>query len=414
VFPTEYANARTSIYKFISYKVIRNYFSTATESCDGTTRKHFLTLNTSTYQNKNMISPNDARLLSVSLFKALETLTRADALLHSMHFAESPILATLFRASQTACSSCESALTHVEPFYDEHAFRDFSDSACRILVTSALEHADIVVAALEHASVRLVSPRDLHLPLLCGEEAMRAAIDAGDLGAISLGVVLFRESPPPSSTKLVHFALRSRCVKCREHVVRILMSVPSVAVSASEIDSISFTALMHASQGGNIESVNALLACPCVVASANTVNCFGDTALMIASARGHAEIVKALLACPSVIQHAGAANQRKHTALMLASMHGHTETIRTLLACPEIMDSASTANTFGRTALMLASMQGHTETVIALLECPAIIHVADFTDMRGKTALMLASIQGHMETVFALLTAKKLKIHLKF
>jgi ankyrin repeat protein len=349
-----------------------------------------------------LISPNDARLLSVSLFKAMETLSHADTLLHSMHLAESPILATLFRASQTALSSCEFALTHVEPFYDTHTFCDFTDSSCRTLVTSTLEHADIVVAALEYAFVCLKSSPDLPLPLLCGDDAMHAAIDASDLGAISLGVVLVQESPPHSSSQLVHFALRSRSTKCVEHVVRILMSVPSVAVSASEIDGISFTALMHASQRRNIESVNALLVCPFVVASANTVNCFGDTALMIASARGHAEIVNALLACPIVVQNAGAANHRNHTALMLASMHGHTETVIALLTCPVIMDSASTVNTIGRTTLMLASMHGYTETVIALLKYPVIMHLAHFADIHGNTALMLASHYEHIETVIAL------------
>ena len=131
------------------------------------------------------ISPDDARTLSVSLFRAMETLVHAEAHLHSVHSekedgkTEAKITTTLFRASQVAHSSCESALAHIEPFYDTHTESTVADDSascsCRSLVSSALENADTVFMALEHAS-KHCEITTLPMSMFCGDEAMRAAM----------------------------------------------------------------------------------------------------------------------------------------------------------------------------------------------------------------------------------------------
>jgi ankyrin repeat protein len=389
------------------------------------------------------ISPDDARALSLSLFRAMETLAHADAHLHSVHFAagegeaETEITTTLFRATQVAHSSCESALARVEPFYDTHTAGTvaadsascFCSCSCRSLVSSTLKNADTVVSALEHASNHLSTIVSLPLSVFCGDEAMRAAIDAGDLGAISLAVVLLLELPslaPP--LQLVHHALSLRqkntettCIVC------VLLTVPAIAASACNADEKGNTALMIASVNGHTEFVNALLACPTVVQSAGAVDITGktelmiasengnntqiltvndtnnNTALMLASKNGHTETVRTLLACPTVVQSAGDVNTNGYTALMLASLNGYTETVVALLACPTVVQTASAVNEYGFTALILSSATGNAETVAALLVCPTIVLSAGVSTNYGLTALMFASTNGHAETVAALL-----------
>jgi ankyrin repeat protein len=367
------------------------------------------------------ISPDDARTLSVSLFRAMETLAHADAHLHSVHWekekgegnTEAKITTTLFRASQVAHSSCESALARVEPFYDTHTKRILADDSaycsscsCRSLVSSALKHADIVSMALEHAS-KNCEITTLPLSVLCGDEAMRAAIDAGDLGAISLAVVLLLELPsflPPLHQQLVHHALSLRNkTAVIERIVGVLLTVPAIAASACNADTNGDTVLMLASANGHAEIVTALLVCRTVAQSAGAVNKNGFTALMLASANGHAEIVTALLACPIVVQSAGAVNKYGNTALMLASANGHTETVHALLAYPTVVQSAGDVDEAGYTALMLASWKGHTEAVHALLAYPTVVQSAGAVSATGDTALMLASELGRTEIVIALL-----------
>ncbi len=319
------------------------------------------------------ISPDDARALSLSLFRAMETLAHSEAHLHSVHFAElkgkgeaegnteTEITTTLFRASQVAHSSCESALARVEPFYDTHAKGTVADDSascsCRSFVAFALRNANTVVAALEHASNHLSTTTSLPLSVFCGDEAMRAAIDAGDLGAISLAVVLLLELPSLLSPlrQLVHHALSLRQKSTETtRIVCILLTVPAIAASAGNADTDGDTALMIASVNGHAETVSALLACPTVVQSAGAVNTDGYTALMLASSNGHTETVTALLACPTVIQSAGVVDTRGNTVLMLASSNGCTKTVAALLACPTIVLSASAVNRRGATALGIA------------------------------------------------------------
>ena len=368
------------------------------------------------------ISADNARTLSVSLFQAMDTLAHADAHFHLMQSAkardsaesESTITTTLLHASQAALALCESALARVEPFYD--AFHEITESAscfCRSLVTSAIAYADTVVAALEYAS-KNCEIATLLVSFFCSDAALRAAIDVGDLGAISLAVVLLLELPvstSPPLCQLVHHALSlsnsnsntSTKPAVIARIVRVLLLVPAIAASANETDTTGNTALMHAAFMGHTETVITLLACHTVVQCAGAIDINGDTALILASWRGHAETVAALLAHTIVVQSAGAVDADGDTALMLASWRGHTETVVALLACPMAVQSAGAVNTFGETALMLASSKGYTAIVVALLACPMVVQ-------SKENALVLASSYGHTETVTALLACPQLSL----
>jgi hypothetical protein len=315
----------------------------------------------------------------------METLVSADAHLHSVHWekgkgeekAEAEITTILFRASQVAHSLCESALARVEPFYDTHTAGNvaadsascFCSCSCRSLVSSALKNADTVVTALEHASKHLSTIVSLPLSDFCGNEAMRAAIDSRNLGAISLAVVLLLELPslaPP--LQLVHHALylRNKSTETIAHIVCILLTVPAIAASACNEDTNDITALMLASKKRHAEMVTALLACPVISQSAGAVNKNGNTALMFASRSGRTETVAALLAFPTVVQSAGAANKNGDTALMFASANGDIEIVNALLACPTVVESVGAFGSNGFTALKLAQHYGH-DAIIQVL-----------------------------------------------
>jgi hypothetical protein len=366
------------------------------------------------------ISPDDARAFSISLFRAMETLAHADAHLHSEHSVhsekgegEAEITTILFRASQVAHASCESALAHIEPFYDTNTEGTASCScscSCRSLVSYALKNADTVSMALEHASKNASLITSLPLSDFCGDEAMRAAIDAADLGAISLAVVLLSEIPfslAPPLHQLVHHALslrqRSTEIDVNTRIVCVLLTVPAIAASATNADTDGNTALMLASKYGHTKFVNALLACPTVVQPAGAVDTDGYTALMLASKNGHTETIVGLLACPPVVQSACAVNIDGFTALMLAAKFGQSEAVTALLACPTVVQSAGAVNVNGNTALMIASCNWRTLTVTALLACPEVVQSAGAVNYYGYTALMHASQNGHNETVTALL-----------
>jgi Ankyrin repeats (3 copies) len=353
------------------------------------------------------MSPDVARAFSVSLFQALDALKHAEAYLHSTHIADSPLTTTLLRASQVACSSCESALTRVEPFYTVTAFYEISESmSCRKFVSHVLANAETVVAALEYASER---DTIAHLPpsQVCSDDAMRAAIDAGDLGAICLAVVVLLESSTviaPSSFQCVHYAIQHvQNMFCTQRIIRLILSVPAIAASASGVDDNEKTALMLASQAGCTETVSAMLACPTIAASAGDATSTGVTALMLASRTGCMETVSAMLACPQVVATAGLSNNSGNTALMFASNNGFKHAVTALLACPTVVQSAGAANSFGNTALMLASYLGYKLIVTALLTCPTVVQSAGAANSFGNTALMIASHNGHTENVTALL-----------
>jgi ankyrin repeat protein len=374
------------------------------------------------------ISPDDARTLSISLFRAMEILAHADAHLHSVHSekgeGDTEITTILFRASQVAHSSCESALARVEIFYDTDTectvVADDSASCsclCMSLVSSALKNADTVSTALEYTSKNYLITT-LSSSVLCGNEATRAAIDAGDLGAISLTVVLLLELPslpsllsPPH--QVLHYACKSKSKSksnastepdVNTRIVCVLLTVHEIAASACNADPHGDTALMIAATFGYTATVIALLACPAVVQSAGAVNKYGNTALTIAATFGYTATVIALLACPAVVQSAGAVNRYGNTALMIASRNGNTETVTALLACPPVVQSAGAVNTYGDTALTLACNGGHTETVIALIACPAVVQSASIENTYGDTALMLAQ-KNKNDAVIALLSS---------
>ncbi len=226
-------------------------------------------------------------------------------------------VSVLLRAMQNAHAACEAALTRIEPMYDA----DICDAVCVKMVENTLCHARAVAAALEFASTQNADWfESLSLPqrdALCGEPAMRAALDVENIGALALGVVLLAESDAIAPRGLFVYAMKSQT---SIHVLRILMSSQMLLETITDYEDSNYTPLMFAAQHGHTQAIEMLLACPAVVASANVVNVHGNTALMLASDVGRVEVVKALLACPAIIESAGAVSPFGFTALMFASM----------------------------------------------------------------------------------------------
>jgi ankyrin repeat protein len=365
---------------------------------------------------------SDTKEKSIALFEVMDALTGArvqlqDAVAEACGVGDVQtgecFVSILRRAMLVAHAACEAALTRLEPMYDAAAdLHETEEIAfCDKMVESTLQKSNIVVSALVYASTQCASWLSSLFPLnqaslCCGETAMHAAIEAANIGAVALGVVLLQElrmTPSGGFLRLLLLhALNQKEINI--HVFRILLSSSELAASIGDRDDDKHTALMNAARWGHAEAVTALLTCPAVVASAHVVDDDGDTALILASRQGHTEAVMALLTCPVVASSAAAANHCGHTALMLASVKGHTASVRALLACPAVAASAHVQRRDGNTALMMAAINGHAATVTVLLTCPVVVASADTINNDEETALILATQWEHPETVAVLLT----------
>lgn len=110
-----------------------------------------------------------------------------------------------------------------------------------------------------------------------------------------------------------------------------------------------FTALMLATQWGNLDCVKALIA----YSDAKYATIDGYTALMLAAQGGNLDCVKVLIP----YSDAKYATIGGYTALMLSALHGYAEIAKILLPYSNV--KASTSN--GDTALAFAEEYGFTE-----------------------------------------------------
>jgi ankyrin repeat protein len=343
---------------------------------------------------------------SVALFAAMHALEIAEAQLqHAVIEAteareaskddECPtpehVVANLLHAARVAHAACETALTRVEPMYEENVHgTEEEHGLCYEMVNTALTNARTVASALEYASTQYAGwSMSLYaypqLQQMLWEDAMRVlALNNDQTGVVALGVVLLSSDIPPPR------GLFLRSLNAR--MLQILLFSPILTATINDCDDQQNTALMLASARGHADAVRVLLTCSAVAASAAIkTNSNSFTALMIASSHGNAETVTALLDCPAVGLSAGVVNKFGRTALMTASLEGHTETVAALLACPAVIASASTFDMYGETALMLASCRGPPPVITVLLECPAVVASANFVNANGNTALMIAA-----------------------
>ena len=211
-----------------------------------------------------------------------------------------------------------------------------------------------------------------------------------------------------------------------EEITKIIWDA-GASKSINAVDSYGWTALMYASEYGNLDMVNRLLEAN---AKVNMVNKGGGTALMIASDYGKNDIVKLLIAKGANVN---AVDKDGNTALIFASANGYSEIVKALLAAGAkvntinkygqtalivasdkensdlvkvLLDSGANVNamnTSGGTALMTAADKGHTEIVKTLLNAGANVNAAN---KQGYTSLIVAAKNGHTDTVKILLTAK--------
>jgi ankyrin repeat protein len=150
------------------------------------------------------------------------------------------------------------------------------------------------------------------------------------------------------------------------------------------------TALMLATQNGQLEVMEALLAGG---AASDARDNNGGTALMTASLINRVDEVQALSAKGVDVD---ARDNNGATALMVASQKGHLDALKALLAQGAKVNAKRND---GVTALMLASFDGHLEVVNALLDEGADVNA---TASAGFTAPMAAARYGHREVLQAL------------
>ena len=154
-----------------------------------------------------------------------------------------------------------------------------------------------------------------------------------------------------------------------------------------------YTALMHASKRGSVESVK-LLTERMSVPTLNQANDKGQTALMLAASR-YVDILKYLVEAGADMN---VQCKRGYTALMHASKSGNEESVK-LLTERVSVSTLNQANDYGQTALMLATSRCDDNDAVILkhlLEAGADLNVQD---KDGYTALMYASELGSVESV---------------
>ena len=182
-----------------------------------------------------------------------------------------------------------------------------------------------------------------------------------------------------------------------EEITKIIWDA-GASKSINAVDSDGWTALMYASEYGNLDMVNRLLAAN---AKVNMVNKGGGTALMIASNNGKNDIVKLLIAKGANVN---AIDINGTTALMYAAMNGDTDIVKNLLAAGA---NINTQDTYGWTALMFAcrDVKEDTELIQTLIDSGANIALRTKEKDNKSDALMIASAYGNLNAVKTLIAA---------
>ena len=182
-----------------------------------------------------------------------------------------------------------------------------------------------------------------------------------------------------------------------EEITKIIWDA-GASKSVNAVNASGWTALMYASESGNLDMVNRLLAAN---AKVNMVNKGGGTALMIASNNGKNDIVKLLIAKGANVN---AIDINGTTALMYAAINGRTDVVKTLL---EAGANINTQDTHGWTALMFAcrDVKEDTELIQTLIDSGANIALRTKEKDNKSDALIIASAYGNLNAVKTLIAA---------
>jgi ankyrin repeat protein len=140
--------------------------------------------------------------------------------------------------------------------------------------------------------------------------------------------------------------------------------------------------LMLASKNGREGAVRALLACGARLEPHDSV---GWTALHLASDGGHAGVVELLCAAPGA--RADARDDNGNTPLIIASISGRGGAVRALLACGARQELQGQ---HGETALHWAAKGGHAGVVELLCAAPGAALALALRDSEGNTPLACA------------------------
>ena len=193
---------------------------------------------------------------------------------------------------------------------------------------------------------------------------------------------------------------------CQKQIIMSLSLDMIQNISDSELiqDSLDSELIQYAKKG-NLDMVLDLLHRGTNVNAKD--NLLGKTALMCASENGNLEVVRALLDHEGV--NVNVRCNSGHTALMYASAFGHVAVVHALLNHDGVAVNAE--SNYDGTALIVASRCGRLEVVRALSLHDGV--AVNVKDEHGYTALIAASEKGHLEVVRALLNHEEVDVNAK-
>ncbi len=185
---------------------------------------------------------------------------------------------------------------------------------------------------------------------------------------------------------------RKNVLECSAATVATMLESEEGASFLVDRESPDMVMLEKAIKQGDCDGVNHVLETDvninsCIYESSRTLS-RGYSALMIASEQGQLEVTKLLLET----WKADVVNQDGWSALMVACLNGHYDVAKLLLKKAIV----NFQNSDGWSALMFACKEGHLRVTELLLDNGADV---DLQDSKGWSPLMVACEKNHLELV---------------
>lgn len=305
---------------------------------------------------------------------AEESKSSLTPLMTALRFDEEPIVRILLNAGASTDQRSCSGLS------------DFSGQPTPLIFAASAGLATGVRLLLERGA-------SVHEIDAAGKTALMHAARSSDLQTMTL--LLNAGSPVNAQSSAGESALML-AARFRYHEEAVSLILKSGA-AVDLVDHANWTALMHSTVDGGIETMRLLLEAGSPV---DTQSDTGETALMLAIEPSDVKLL---------LDHGALINQVNHqgwTAVMIAAYRGNTESVRVLLDHGTSLDVQSGA---GDTALTLAQKEDH-ESVICLLREYSVGSLAVHEQQVSKTerwgSLLEAATAGDDATALRLLEAK--------
>jgi hypothetical protein len=248
----------------------------------------------------------------------------------------------LYAAVAQAATVAAVGATAVAPtaYEREYETEDDSEDETGAGAESGADAGSVTQINADHVNLGVV--------LVCGADA-----DHDDSAALL-------DSLLDSTVKAIHATASTSACASFTSVLECLLGFELGARAAVRVNAMRQTLLMRACKWGNAEAVRLLLACNAVAKTAPAVDSIGWTALMHASAapanaRKQGRILTVMLGCDEVAATAGARTYEGRTALMIACINDNAVAVEALLRNASVRKTAGEQGHCGETALMLAT-----------------------------------------------------------